>query len=105
LENTHIGKESATALATAANAVFQATQNQDAIALGKAMTASFNAQIAMFPNMTSPEINQTIHELYAMHPWVLGHKLSGAGGGGYLVLFAEQPIPNTLQIKIRRAEH
>jgi glycerol-3-phosphate cytidylyltransferase-like family protein len=105
LENTHIGKESATALATAAIALFQAAQNQDAIALGKAMTASFEAQIAMFPNMTSPEINQTIHELYAMHPWVLGHKLSGAGGGGYLVLFAEQPIPNTLQIKIRRAEH
>ncbi|MFN5260226.1 MAG: cytidyltransferase, partial [Bacteroidota bacterium] len=105
LENTHISKGAATALATAANTLFQAAQNQDAIALGKAMTASFNAQIAMFPNMTSPEINQTIHELYAMHPWVLGHKLSGAGGGGYLVLFAEQPIPNTLQIKIRRAEH
>lgn len=105
LENTRVGNDAAAALATAANALFQAAQNQDAIALGKAMTASFNAQIAMFPNMTSPEINQTMHELYAMHPWVLGHKLSGAGGGGYLVLFAEQPIPNTIQIKIRRAEH
>lgn len=104
LENTHIGKESATALANAANALFQAAQNQDAITLGKAMTASFEAQIAMFPNMTSEHINQTINEIYAMHPWVLGHKLSGAGGGGYLVLFSEQPIPNTLQIKIRRAE-
>ena len=105
LENTHIGKESATALANAANALFQAALNQDAITLGKAMTASFEAQIAMFPNMTSDHINQTINEIYAMHPWVLGHKLSGAGGGGYLVLFAEQPIPNTLQIKIRRADH
>ena len=105
LENTHIGKESATALANAANALFQAALNQDAITLGKAMTASFEAQIAMFPNMTSDHINQTINEIYAMHPRVLGHKLSGAGGGGYLVLFSEQPIPNTLQIKIRRAEY
>jgi galactokinase/mevalonate kinase-like predicted kinase len=69
------------------------------------MTASFQAQIAMFPNMTSPEINLVIREIYTMHPWVLGHKLSGAGGGGYLVLFSEQPIPNTLQLKIRRAEY
>jgi galactokinase/mevalonate kinase-like predicted kinase len=92
-------------LAAAASNLFDAALSKNAPAVGSAMTASFNAQIAMFPNMTSPEINQTIHELYAMHPWVLGHKLSGAGGGGYLVLFAEQPIPNTIQIKIRRAEH
>ena len=103
LENTHIGKESATALATAANALFQAAQNQDAIALGKAMTASFEAQIAMFPNMCTPHIQSTIQHTYAESPHILGHKLSGAGGGGYLVLFAEQPIPNTIQIKIRRA--
>jgi galactokinase/mevalonate kinase-like predicted kinase len=75
----------------------------DDVAVGKAMTDSFRAQIAMFPNMTSPEIDQVIREVYAMHPWVLGHKLSGAGGGGYLVLFSEKPIPNTLQLKIRRA--
>ncbi|MFM8994677.1 MAG: hypothetical protein ACKOI1_00335 [Bacteroidota bacterium] len=66
------------------------------------MTASFNAQIAMFPNMTSPSIDKTIQEIYAMHPGVLGHKLSGAGGGGYLVLFSENPIPNTLQLTIKR---
>ncbi|MFZ9515146.1 MAG: hypothetical protein ACO29P_07925, partial [Bacteroidia bacterium] len=85
--------------------LFTAARNQDAGAVGQAMTASFEAQIAMFPNMTSEHINQTINEIYAMHPWVLGHKLSGAGGGGYLVLFSEQPIPNSLQIKIRRAGH
>ena len=105
LENTRVGNDAAAALAAAASNLFDAALSKNAPAVGSAMTASFNAQIAMFPNMTSPEINQTIHELYAMHPWVLGHKLSGAGGGGYLVLFAEQPIPNTLQIKIRRAEH
>ena len=58
----------------------------------------------MFPNMVSPEIIKTIEAVYRMHPGVLGHKLSGAGGGGYLVLFSEEPIPNTLSIKIRRSE-
>ena len=105
LENTRVGSEAAAALAAAAQNLFTASRNLDAVAVGQAMTASFEAQIAMFPNMTSEHINQTINEIYAMHPWVLGHKLSGAGGGGYLVLFSEQPIPNSLQIKIRRAGH
>lgn len=103
LENTHIGEEAAAALAAAANNLFQAAQNQDAIALGKAMTASFEAQIAMFPNMCTPQIQSTIQRTYAETQDILGHKLSGAGGGGYLVLFSEKPVPNTLQIKIRRA--
>jgi mevalonate kinase len=32
----------------------------------------------------------------------LGWKLSGAGGGGYLVLVSENSIPGTFQVKIRR---
>jgi len=32
----------------------------------------------------------------------LGYKLSGAGGGGYLILFSIQPIVNSFKIKIRR---
>lgn len=103
LENTDVGSEAAAALAAAAQNLFAAARWMDDVAVGKAMTDSFQAQIAMFPNMTSPEIDQVIREVYAMHPWVLGHKLSGAGGGGYLVLFSEKPIPNTLQLKIRRA--
>ena len=105
LENTNVGSEAAAALAAAAQNLFAAARELDAVTVGQSMTASFQAQIAMFPNMTSPEINLVIREIYTMHPWVLGHKLSGAGGGGYLVLFSEQPIPNTLQLKIRRAEH
>lgn len=33
----------------------------------------------------------------------LGWKLSGAGGGGYLVLVSEKPIPNALQVRIVRS--
>jgi mevalonate kinase len=35
-------------------------------------------------------------------PKALGWKLSGAGGGGYLVVVAEQRFPGTIGIKIRR---
>ena len=103
LENTHIEKAAAAALAAAAATLFLAATNKDARGVGKAMTASFEAQIQMFPNMTSSSIQNTIQQCYTESPSILGHKLSGAGGGGYLVLFSEHPIDNTLQIKIRRA--
>ena len=103
LENTQVGSAAAAALAAAAANLFHAATNIDALALGKAMTASFEAQIEMFPNMTSSSIQNTIQQCYEESPTILGHKLSGAGGGGYLVLFSEHPIDNTLQIKIRRA--
>ena len=103
LENTQVGSAAAAALAAAAKNLFLAATNKDALALGKAMKASFEAQIEMFPNMTSSSIQNTIQQCYEESPTILGHKLSGAGGGGYLVLFSEHPIDNTLQIKIRRA--
>lgn len=102
LENTQVSSSAAAALAAAAANLFLAATNKDALALGKAMTASFEAQIQMFPNMTSSSIQNTIQQCYTESPTILGHKLSGAGGGGYLVLFSEHPIDNTLQIKIRR---
>ena len=103
LENTQVSSSAAAALAAAAANLFLAATNKDALALGKAMKASFEAQIEMFPNMTSSSIQNTIQQCYEESPTILGHKLSGAGGGGYLVLFSEHPIDNTLQIKIRRA--
>jgi cytidyltransferase-like protein len=103
LENTRIETAAAAALAAAAANLFLAATNKDARGVGKAMTASFEAQIQMFPNMTSSSIQNTIQQCYTESSTILGHKLSGAGGGGYLVLFAEKPVPKTFQIKIRRA--
>ena len=50
-----------------------------------AVTDSFQAQQAMFPRMVTPEVTTAIRQLSTN---VLGYKLAGAGGGGYLVAIA-----------------
>ena len=37
-----------------------------------------------------------------LHSGHVAWKISGAGGGGYLVLVSDHPIKNGIQIKIRR---
>lgn len=98
-DNTDINALKAEALSVAANQLWQAVLNRDPISFGNAMTASFNAQTAMFPNMITPAVEETMLEI---PDYVLGYKLSGAGGGGYLVLFSEKEIPNALRIRIRK---
>ncbi|MEN9696598.1 MAG: hypothetical protein RLZ56_19 [Bacteroidota bacterium] len=99
LSNTHITEKGAQALALAAADCWTAILAQDIIGFGKAFTASFQAQIKMFPNMVDAVLMKTIRELSSN---ALGYKLSGAGGGGYLILVSEKPIANAIQIKIRR---
>lgn len=99
LDNTNITEAGAKKLADAANACWEAIQAKDITAFGAAFLASFHAQIAMFPNMVD-EMIQSIIQKYAGQSF--GYKLSGAGGGGYLILIANQAIENAIRIKIRR---
>ena len=94
-----ISEAKAKALSVAAEEFWMSVNLLDAHRTGKAITASFEAQVAMFPNMVTPVVREAIAN---MTENVLGYKLSGAGGGGYLVLFSEVKIPNTLSIRIRR---
>jgi len=55
----------------------------------------------MFPHMVSEDILNQI-ELYKDK--VAGWKLSGAGGGGYLIFVTKTPLENAIQIKIRRRD-
>lgn len=99
LENTTINFEGAKALADTAAECWQAIMQRDIVKFGKAFTGSFHAQVAMFPNMVDSEIIKTIDEYST---GTMGCKLSGAGGGGYLIFVSENPVKNAVKIKIRR---
>jgi len=99
LSETYIDAESAKALSDGAEACWRAIQACDVGAFGAAFLASFEAQITMFPRMVSPGL----HELIEKHRTeALGWKLSGAGGGGYLILVSEKTIAGAIHVKIRR---
>jgi hypothetical protein len=100
LANTNINEAGAKQLAIATDACWNAILKKDAIAFGKHFLASFNAQITMFPNMLDEITAQTIEKYKDK---CLGYKLSGAGGGGYLIVVNELPVENGIQIKIRRS--
>ncbi len=100
LQGTRINATGARTLADAADDCWSALLRKDASAFGSAFRRSFEAQVAMFPNMVDNGIRATI----AAHAdKANGWKLSGAGGGGYLILVRKEPLPGTLRITIRRS--
>lgn len=97
---TNITADGARRLADATEAIWTAVKCHDVRAWGKATTASFEAQTAMFPSMVSPEMTEAIEKYRGT---AYGWKITGAGGGGYWVLISEKPIPNALRIHACRA--
>ncbi len=73
------------ALAAAADRCWDAIQRMDLAAFASAYKASFEAQVAMFPAMIQPGVQDYIDRYSAMDG-VLAWKMPGAGGGGYLAL-------------------
>ena len=72
---------------------------QDVAGFGMAMRQAFEGQIAMFPHM----MNRGVEELIDQYrDRALGWKLSGAGGGGALVLVADEPIEHSVRVVVRR---
>jgi len=99
LEETRISSEGAVALSEAADGCWTAIQKRDAKQFGLCMRKSFEAQLSMFPRMGSEEIMAAIKPYESS---ALGWKLSGAGGGGYLVLVSDEEISGCTRINIRR---
>lgn len=100
VEGKDITTDKVKALADAADACWNAIIAKDLAAFAAAYKASFNAQIAIFPGMVTPTINDPSEPLktildHSIQPiidkWhatkgVLALKMPGAGGGGYLAL-------------------
>lgn len=101
LSATSIDAAGAKALASAAADCWHAIMAKDIVAFGNAFRRSFDAQVAMFPSMVDDGIRATITK---HAPNALGWKLSGAGGGGYLVLVREEPLDEAMQLTIRRGD-
>jgi len=99
LSDTCINPENARALADAATSCWYAILNHDLPAFGQHFKEGFYAQVAMFPHMMNEAVAEMID---AYRDRALGWKLSGAGGGGYLILVADRPIENAIRVIIRR---
>jgi len=100
LKRNQLNKENAKKLSEAAENCFKAILKKDIDSFAKHFTESFDAQIKLFPE-SLPEWIKPIIEKYK-NKGAKGWKLSGAGGGGYLVLISDKPIKNAIKIKIRR---
>ena len=99
LTDTDITSGNVRALAEAAENCWQAMLAQDIESFGRSFRASFDAQISMFPHMMNSEVARLIDQYRDI---ALGWKLSGAGGGGYLILVSDKPVENTVRVIARR---
>ena len=88
LEGKDITPVKVRALAAAADQCWEAIQRMDLDGFASAYKASFEAQVAMFPAMIQPGVQDYIDRYSAM-PGVLAWKMPGAGGGGYLALVCQ----------------
>ena len=91
----NINEKSIRKLAESAELCWQAIQNRDTSDWGKTVSQCFDAQLEMFPAMVTEEI-LAMRDKYRSQ--VCGCKMTGSGGGGYMILISEKPVPNALEI-------
>ena len=91
----NINLDSIRRLAESAENCWQAIQNRDPVGWGKASGSCLTAQLELFPSMATDELFEVLDQYKDR---ICGGKMTGAGGGGYLILISENPIENALQI-------
>lgn len=101
VDGKDITPEKVARLTDAASRCWDAMMARDLPAFAEAFRDSFEAQVAMFPAMIQPGVEEYINQ---WRDRSLALKMAGAGGGGHLILvFDEIPDhPNLIPIRIRR---
>lgn len=101
VEGKDVTPDKVRALTDAAARCWDAILDRDLEAFARAFRDSFEAQIAMFPAMMQPGVQEYIDR---WRDQALAWKMPGAGGGGYLVLVVDKipDSPDVISIKIRR---
>lgn len=99
VENKDITEVKVRALTEAADRCWDAIMNKDLMAFASAFRDSYNAQLAMFPGMMQPGVQEYIDKWKSK---ALAWKMLGAGGGGYLALVVDEIPEGAIEIKIRR---
>lgn len=92
---TNINAVSAGKLADATERCWSAIQARNVDQWGKATTDCFEAQLEMFPAMSNADVQTAIEQYRDL---ACGRKLTGCGGGGYLLLISNVPIPNAIKV-------
>jgi cytidyltransferase-like protein len=98
LEDTRVTAENVRRLSEGAEMAWDGLTRKDISAFTDGFTASFKAQVTMFPKMMNDKIACVID---SYRDTAISWKLSGAGGGGYLILISEKEIPNAIRVRIR----
>lgn len=100
LEGKDITRDKVKALADAAERCWDAILARDLDAVAKAYTDSFNAQVAMFPAMMQPGVEEYIEQCKAAG--AMAWKMCGAGGGGHLAIVVDKVPEFAVPVRIRR---
>jgi cytidyltransferase-like protein len=98
LKETYINTENVKKLADSADLAWEGLMEMNMEKLSRGFLNSFHSQIRMFPKMMNLEIRKVIDQYKDK---ATAWKVSGAGGGGYLILISGNEIPNSFKIKIR----
>jgi cytidyltransferase-like protein len=98
LSETYINEDNVRKLSEAADLAWEGLIAKDIEKFARGFLDSFQSQIRIFPKMINTDISNVIEKYKSR---ALAWKLSGAGGGGYLILISEKNIPNSFKIKIR----